>query len=578
MKLIDSLSDEQKELLNKNGKIVLRACPGSGKTYTVSAKLADLISSWDSNIGGIATLSFTNVAWKEIDKNLTENEIYIKHPHFLGTIDSFINRFIFLPFGHLVLNCKNRPQLVGEPHSTWSDNTGRGHNFYRPHFDKFSFDINGGIKKFGFIQNPFKNSGYADWNNFSKDNALKMKNELLEKGYATQNDSNYFAMKILEENEFIAKSLVKRFPYIIVDEAQDTSDVQMRIIDILIDNGLENIILVGDHDQAIYEWNNAKPELFNQKYEDWSENSFILNVNRRSSQTICNHTYNLSSLESVSAVSSTELSEIRPIIEVCDPNCNNSLNQTIDLFIDKCNEYNIDVNSNDVAILTRSKSLIDIIKGISNTTIFIDIWNLNDSFSKDIIKGKYLIDNADFQKGFKTIKHAFIKKTLGIKTITKNNLKTFLDEKNLTLLELRIKIKNIVDKLPNTNNQKVTDFIRLANSSINNLNLASKNNDFKIEQLFKIEKSTYKNCNIGTIHSVKGETYNAVLLFLRKSSASGKHYKTMINNNISNLSEEELRNVYVAITRPKQLLMIAVPDEDNKIAWNKKLRIYNEII
>jgi superfamily I DNA/RNA helicase len=32
-------------------------------------------------------------------------------------------------------------------------------------------------------------------------------------------------MKILEENEFISKSLVQRFPYIIIDEAQDTSDV-----------------------------------------------------------------------------------------------------------------------------------------------------------------------------------------------------------------------------------------------------------------------------------------------------------------------------------------------------------------
>ena len=567
MKLIDSLSDEQKELLKRNGKIVLRACPGSGKTYTVSAKLADLISSWDSKIGGIATLSFTNVAWKEIDKNLTENEIYIKHPHFLGTIDSFINRFIFLPFGHLVLNCKDRPQLVGEPHSIWSS------QYYKnEQFTNITYNIDGTFKIFDEKKYPTRSRAKLYPQFFSA------KESLNKKGYATQSDANYFAMKILEENEFISKSLVQRFPYIIIDEAQDTSDVQMKIIDILIDNGLENVILVGDHDQAIYEWNNAKPELFNQKYEDWSENSLILNVNRRSSQTICNHTHNLSSLESVSTISSTELSEITPIVEVCDPNCNNSLNQTIDLFINKCNEYNIDVNSNDVAILTRSKSLIDAIKGISNTSVSTDIWNLNDSFSKEIIKGKYLIDNGDFQKGFKTIKHAFIKKALNIKTVTKNDLQSFLDEKALTLIELRVEIKRIVDKLPNTNNLKVTDFIHLANSSISDLNLASKNNDFKIEQLFKIEKSTYKNCNIGTIHSVKGETYNAVLLFLKKSVANGKHYKTMINNNISNLSEEELRNVYVAITRPKQLLMIAVPDEDNKIAWNKKLRIYNETI
>jgi hypothetical protein len=42
-----------------------------------------------------------------------------------------------------------------------------------------------------------------------------------------------------------------------------------------------------------------------------------------------------------------------------------------------------------------------------------------------MIKGKYLIDSEDFQKGFKTIKHAFIKRALDIKTITKNNCKLF---------------------------------------------------------------------------------------------------------------------------------------------------------
>lgn len=559
MKLIDSLSDEQRELLNRNGKIVLRACPGSGKTYTVSAKLANLIETWDSKIGGIATLSFTNVAWKEIDKNLNENEIYVKHPHFLGTIDSFINRFIFLPFGYLVLNIKERPQLVGEPHSTWSSQY-----FKNDQFTNITYNIDGTFKIFDEKRYPTKSRAklYPQF--------FKAKIDLNNQGYATQSDANFFAMKILEENEFIAKSLAQRFPYIIIDEAQDTSDIQMKIVDILIENGLENIILVGDHDQAIYEWNNAKPELFNQKYENWSENSLILNVNRRSSQTICNYTHKLSSLETVSIASSSELTEITPIIEVYDPSCNNSLNQTIDFFINKCNEYNI--NLNDVSILTRSKSLIDAIKGTTNITISTDIWNLNDSFSKDIIKGKYLIDNGDFQKGFKAIKHAFIKRALNIKTVTKNDLQSFLEQKNLTLIEFRIKMKNIVDNLPDTYNQKIIDFIQ-ATSSIDGLNISSKDNDFKIEQLFRIEKSTYKNCNIGTIHSVKGETYNAILLFLKKSGGQGSHYKTMINKNVSNLDEEELRNIYVAITRPKQLLMIAVPDEENKKLWKNKLNI-----
>ena len=112
-------------------------------------------------------------------------------------------------------------------------------------------------------------------------------------GYATQADANYFAVKILEKYPTIAKALVARFNEFIIDEAQDTTEVQMRFLDLLIENGLNEVILIGDPDQAIFEWNNAKPELFIQKYNDWKDNSIELDENRRSSQIICNFTANL---------------------------------------------------------------------------------------------------------------------------------------------------------------------------------------------------------------------------------------------------------------------------------------------
>jgi len=74
---------------------------------------------------------------------------------------------------------------------------------------------------------------------------------LLKAGYANQDDANYFGMKILEHYPKVAKAIIHRFPLFMVDEAQDTSEIQMKIIDLLIDNGLENIMLVGDPDQAI---------------------------------------------------------------------------------------------------------------------------------------------------------------------------------------------------------------------------------------------------------------------------------------------------------------------------------------
>ena len=48
--MYDSLTTKQREIVfDKSGKFVVRACPGSGKTYCVSARLARLVNSWDRN-------------------------------------------------------------------------------------------------------------------------------------------------------------------------------------------------------------------------------------------------------------------------------------------------------------------------------------------------------------------------------------------------------------------------------------------------------------------------------------------------------------------------------------------------
>ena len=61
--MFESLSPTQHEIVfNKSGRFVVRACPGSGKTYCVSARLARLINEWKEDYTGIAAVSFTNVA------------------------------------------------------------------------------------------------------------------------------------------------------------------------------------------------------------------------------------------------------------------------------------------------------------------------------------------------------------------------------------------------------------------------------------------------------------------------------------------------------------------------------------
>ena len=98
----NELTDQQRAICKESGSFVVQACPGSGKTRTVGTRLAWRIANWNSRRSGIAALSFTNVAWQEIGKYLHDTlalPTSPPHPHFLGTIDSFVNRFILAPFG-----------------------------------------------------------------------------------------------------------------------------------------------------------------------------------------------------------------------------------------------------------------------------------------------------------------------------------------------------------------------------------------------------------------------------------------------------------------------------------------------
>ena len=82
----------------KNGKIIVSACPGSGKTLCVSERIIKFINQHESKVSGLAITSFTNVAINEIkDKYENETGKKIGHPHFIGTLDHFINKYVFLP-------------------------------------------------------------------------------------------------------------------------------------------------------------------------------------------------------------------------------------------------------------------------------------------------------------------------------------------------------------------------------------------------------------------------------------------------------------------------------------------------
>jgi len=578
--VFNTLSESQRKIVfEKEGKFVVRACPGSGKTYSVAARLAHLISDWKQEHQGIAVISFTNAAWQEIQRQINNHfqiEGHIRHPHFLGTIDSFINHYIFLPFGHLIMGCNKRPVLVGEPHGSWS--SGRYERDYDRYFDLVSFGARdepvfpkiNGLFHFGYTK-FYKKDGTESKHS---QNIRNVKTKFWDMGYATQRDANYFAMKILKKFPVVAKSITIRFPVLIIDEAQDTSEVQMEIIDYLIDNGLSNIMLVGDPDQAIFEWNDAKPQLFKDKMEKWSGNSIILNENRRSSQNICDCTCRLSSLEETSNAINDDVKECQFIPAVTIYKLE-QITDIIDQFKSLCHDYDIEITPEKVAVIYRSKKFFNFITGIKEITPNEYPWHDDDPHCKDFAKGKYLFDNGEFKKSFDLILKAVIKKVDGSNYCSLKDVEKVVE--NYGFVKIRKDIFGIINLL-HTTNYSVGDWVNGANN-------AFKDNNIKLELQIKnagyntsfndhfgtinkqITETEYK---LGTIHSVKGETFEAVLVML-KQKGIGSYYKTMLKNNVQIQDNEELRIVYVGITRPRKLLLLAVPDQENKSAWEGRL-------
>jgi superfamily I DNA/RNA helicase len=563
--VFDTLSEIQKNIVfEKSGKFAVRACPGSGKTYSVAARLAHKISSWTLGHQGIATISFTNAAWQEIERQITGHfkiKKPIPYPHFLGTIDSFINQFIFLPFGHLIMESNTRPTLVGPPHGIWT-----GRYFADSLFDNLSYDINGKpyIIRKGTVRGDLA----------SNDKIIQVKKRLLKAGYANQDDANYFGMKVLETYPSIAQALIHRFPMIMVDEAQDTSEIQMRIIDILIENGLNDVLLVGDPDQAIFEWHDARPQLFNEKFDEWSANSIVLNENRRSSQNICNCTCRLSSLAETSIAINADVKKCHLIPTVVTYDTDD-IENLVQSFIDLCCENDIAVNPDDVAIVYRSSSLFNDITGIKPIALNELPWETDNLYCKDFSKGKYLCDNDDFIGGFKLVQSAIVKKINNLLYCSSEDIERVIDKYGF--INFRKEVFKFINFLPNTQST-IGEWVEKANKIFEENNIKLKfsikraRKHQKLNELFGLDNKqiTESDYRLGTIHSIKGETFEAVLVILKKKGI-GKLYKTLLKENAKIEDNEELRIVYVGITRPRRLLMLAVPDDENKTAWEERL-------
>ena len=85
----------------------------------------------------------------------------------------------------------------------------------------------------------------------------------------TFSDISRLSIKILKENESVKNELKYSFKEIMIDEYQDTNDVQDIFISMIANN---NVYMVGDIKQSIYRFRGSNPNIFKEKYSNYSKN------------------------------------------------------------------------------------------------------------------------------------------------------------------------------------------------------------------------------------------------------------------------------------------------------------------
>ena len=89
-----------------------------------------------------------------------------------------------------------------------------------------------------------------------------------------------------------------------------------------------------------------------------------------------------------------------------------------------------------------------------------------------------------------------------------------------------------------------------------------------VAALFQKPAGAVARCD--TVHGVKGATFEAVMLVLKRRAGSDRYYKTLLSSRA--FSDEEMRTVYVGLTRPRRLLVLCVPTADRN-AWAHALGV-----
>ena len=248
-KILQELNESQKEAAKTiDGPLLILAGAGSGKTKTITTRLAYLIS-LGIDPASILTLTFTNKAAREMRERALSMIQDTLHPPLLCTFHKF--GLLFLKF-HINRLGRNNNFIIID-----TDDKKRIIKSFKP--DLPLSLIASEISKYkNSLVEPEEAIASARLPNFKKIAALykKYQDYLEENNLVDFDDLLVLTYKILDSDTELCNEISQKYQYIMIDEFQDTNELQNMLVKKLCATH-NNICVVGDDDQSIYGWRGA---------------------------------------------------------------------------------------------------------------------------------------------------------------------------------------------------------------------------------------------------------------------------------------------------------------------------------
>lgn len=283
-----NLTAQQRAAVEYPGNVLLQACPGSGKTRAIVARLIKEVEALRGTPFAAACITYTNSAVLELEDRIraflypSDERSYL-----ISTIHSFCLNEILRPFasrlpgfrGGLKVITADRPEF--QSIADYAASKVGWFNLGPWDFESFgslNLDASGNLIGVALGNEPLKNAAPHFWQRCADLGFIDFANII------------YKSFCLLRDDPEVARSVATRFRTYLIDEFQDTTELQIEILSRINDQGRVTFFLVGDSFQSIYGFSGAKPELI-EPFASYigARTDLTLSYNFRSNPQIVEH-------------------------------------------------------------------------------------------------------------------------------------------------------------------------------------------------------------------------------------------------------------------------------------------------